>query len=206
MDTMSRLPKQLRHLHIRIYPVTLGWYERKQNKASLESLLHVIQQAADSVPKATLAISSASQIPLDPLCQAMVDSFLERLWRDKEAAAKTSVSADATMAPEAEDYVIVDKEGDDTRPARSYNPADIPRFASGHIMENHPYMCGCNEFYSESGQRCVPFCLAFTILLIRMAGTRIQQGSPVLITMTIVDFCSISLCFNDLDTNVCQTF
>ena len=152
MDTIPRLPKQLRHLHIRIYPVTLGWYERRENKASLESLLQVIQQAADSVPKATLAISSASQIPLNSLCQATVDSFLDGLRRDKASAGKAPLSPDNTADLSTEDYVVVDKE-DDTRPARSHNPADIPRFASGHIMGDHPYMCGCTEFYSESGDR-----------------------------------------------------
>ena len=79
LDSIAYLPIGLKQVHFRLQLTPLHWYHNQQGLESLERLGGVVEQAARKAPGAQISISSVTDQPLEPICQAAVDNILTRI-------------------------------------------------------------------------------------------------------------------------------
>ena len=79
LDSIAYLPIGLKHVHFRLQLTPLHWYHEQQGLESPECLGGLFEQAARKAPGAQISISSVTDHPLEPTCQAAVDNILTRI-------------------------------------------------------------------------------------------------------------------------------
>ena len=78
-DSIAYLPIGLKRVHFRLQVTPPHWYHEQRGLESLQHLDKLVEQAARKAPRAQICISSATDHPLEPICQAAVDGILTRV-------------------------------------------------------------------------------------------------------------------------------